>query len=314
MTESNFERAANSNTENNDRNIDRGSAHERGGVAPDIHTIIAGMQEDRSVTGAPNKFFTHEALPGELIRFEPYGDQHVAEMSVAYTERALAEYQEKYGIPVVNHQHYVVDGDHYVRVEKLEGAIPLNRVMQEGVTDPSLAAEISEAGAKLAKHVEDVIKEGGVVNPEHTHLGQFAVLPDRPEGGRVVFIDIEALNPQVVPKTGLEVGYRHDSAVVALIQLAEGVAVIKESTPGVALDAVEIAIAQAFDALPATNMPEEVSRVREDIVQAMVLGDREVFDEIAAGTDEAETERVVYWNNYVEQGGLTPVCRDISIP
>jgi hypothetical protein len=192
-------------------------------------------------------------------------------MNVSFSKKELDTLQKQYGVPVIEHQHVIAEApsgvDHYMLVPEVnlthtpgsEGTT-LRDMLQQGVSDPSLIREIDRAAAGLAGYVRDVIREGGVITPDHMNLDQFAVDTSRKEGERVVYIDVEARNPEVVADPG-KAGYNHDTAVVALVDLVEGLSLLTNTHPG-AIPQAEARIREAFDSLPA-NTPARVREIKE---------------------------------------------------
>jgi hypothetical protein len=191
-------------------------------------------------------------------------------MNVSFSKKELDTLQKQYGVPVIEHQHVIAEApsgvDHYMLVPELnlthtpgsEGTT-LRDMLQQGISDPSLIREIDRVAAGLAGYVRDVIREGGVITPDHMNLDQFAVDTSRKEGERVVYIDVEARNPEVVADPG-KAGYNHDTAVVALVDLVEGLSLLTNTHPG-AVPQAEARIREAFDALPA-NTPARVREIK----------------------------------------------------
>lgn len=245
------------------------------------------LTEDTSVTGAPDKFFTHPDYPNTLFRREYYGDSNEAHASVHFSGEILKDY-EKRGIDMVPHVPVGVDtstGDthYYTAVEKVEGARSLGEVVASGNVSDSLATKIDQAGKAMAEQLTEAVRNSGEVNPELASLRQLAVAPaspDKPNEQRLVYIDVEAMNPETVPKNEGTWTAGHDSVMQAAIVLA---------------------------ALPVQGMPEAVQQTREEIGVALERADTETFASMAMDNEETDSSKGQAWRDHIESGDMKRV-------
>lgn len=275
-------------------------------LRPEGGIDFSRLEADVTISGAPKKFFTHPDHPGVLFRREDYADAREAEVSANTSHAILRDYAER-GIEIVPYAPVGVDEskgqtDYYTAVEKVEGARALIDVATGGEISDSLASKIDHAGAAMAAQLTDAVRHSGEINAEFASIRQFAVappVPTSPNEERLVYVDVEAMNPEAVSRNDGVWATGHDAVMQAAINLAESVAEVKEAT-GREFPAAEAAIREIFAALPAHEMPEAIRITREEVIHALERVDMETFAGIAMDNEEATTEKGQAWCIYIE--------------
>lgn len=231
--------------------------------------------------GFKDKYFESSSLPGEVIKeISPYDSSYerVLDLEVDRSDKYLEKLAADYGITVVPHRF--VAGPSLINIgseaffcieDRVERARPLESRIKVEDDDALRAANMLTD--KLLDHIDDVIKNGGGLQPEFFRYDQYVLQTaiDSPVSlsERLVLVDVEPFIPLAVP-TPEERGNRDDFSAIFGALEACGDQVIELVRHNRGSDTVDYLLS-LVDSIPDAH---GLDAVKAEFMLCVVSGDR----------------------------------------
>lgn len=280
--------------------------HEPSKGSENQHPIFSQPLEEIQVTLARDRFFHMPESSDHIVRFESYTSAHEALMCAKAAIRELDILQNKYGVTHVDYQDIIGEDERgsinvYQHVELIKDAVSVKELLSRSEIETGDADEIEKTAAGLALHIRDTLNDGGIISPEFTRIEQFIVSPSRPNGNKMVLVDVSPMNPQVVTRKEQQHETGKDSvpAVNALAVLIDEYIVFR-SKAATHRTYAEDALQEAVDAIKGND--PAIERIKKDFLHMIATGDVAAMQDIKAivGDEDDNGEEVdAYWDRFV---------------
>lgn len=264
--------------------------------------IFSEPLEEVQFNEARSRFFKFKDVGSHIMRIAEFANAQEAKMGAAAAQDELNDLSSQYGIAYAQHQNILGPGEGgdvrlYQYTEYIEDGVGFGNLEKIGVIGDEVAYEIDRTTDGLARHIGDVAVHGGILNPEYMRLAQFVISPSKPQGERMILVDVEPMSPQVVAKPEL----RRESG--------EDIMPIVTSTAVLLRDFLSVKPYTDYDFSAVESMRQTINmihggdsvfeRVRNDLLQALNTGDTSIVDRLLELYEDEEETPDAYWEQYV---------------